>query len=179
MFNIFFLFSLLKSNLILIINKKNVMKKFFLTLVALFAITLFSYGQSAVNLQAGYSWSEGVISAGYQYGNWEVKGGWMPAKMPGSGDAVNGFVATVVLGPEWDESGYYFSYSFNSVGYRSQMSYGGGNWTDNYVEGMNILSVGYKVGTYSLYLKADIGYGWSASGKGMSYGVVLGVPITL
>ena len=155
------------------------MKKILTLLFAIFAFTTLSQAQSVVNLQAGYSWSEGVVSAGYQYGNWEVKAGWMPATMPGSGDAVNGFVATIVLGPEFDESGYYFSYSFNSVGYRSQMSYNGGSWTDNYVEGMNILSIGYKVGTYSLYLKADIGYGWSASGKGMSYGVVLGVPLTL
>ena len=155
------------------------MKKLLLSLIALFAIATLSFSQSSLNLQAGYSWSEGVVSAGYQYGSWEVKGGWMIAKMPGDGSSANGFVASVILGPEWDESGYYFSYAFNSVGYRSQMSYNGGSWTDSYIEGMNILSVGYKVASYSMYLKADIGYGWSASGKGMSYGVVLGVPIRL
>ena len=58
------------------------------------------------------------------------------------------------------------------------MDYGGG-WTDDYVEGMNILSVGYKIGGSFMYYKADIGYGWSASGKGMSYGVVVGFPIPI
>ena len=128
---------------------------------------------------AGYSWSEGVISAGYQYGGFEFKGGWMATKMPGSGDAINGFVGTIILGPEWDQSGYYFSYSYNSVGYRSQISYNGGSWTDDHVEGMNILSLGYKIASNSLYVKCDVGYGWCASGKGMSYGIVLGVPLVL
>ena len=155
------------------------MKKILTILIALFAITTLSFSQSSLNLQAGYSWSEGVASVGYQYGSWEVKGGWMIAKMPGDGSSVNGFVATVILGPKWDESGYYFSYAFNSVGYRSQYNINNTGWSGNYVEGMNILSVGYKVASYSLYLKADIGYGWSASGKGMSYGIVLGVPIRL
>jgi hypothetical protein len=57
------------------------------------------------------------------------------------------------------------------------MSYNGGSWTNNYVEGMNILSLGYKAGGYSMYLAADIGYGWSASGSGMSWGITLGFPL--
>ena len=157
------------------------MKRFLLGLVVvfamLFATTTEAKAQSALNVQAGYSWSEGVISAGYQFGGLEAKLGYMFTKMPGDGSSVSGLVFTAILGPDWDESGYYFSYAYNSVGYRSQLSYNGGSWTDNYVEGMHILSVGYKVGTYSLYLKADVGYGWSGSGSGMSYGIVLGVPL--
>ena len=156
------------------------MKKFILsfvmTLSLLFVTSIETQAQSALNLQLGWSWSEGVPSIGYQYKNFEVKGGWMFTKMPGDGSSVNGPVVTLIIGPEWDESGIYGSYAYNSVGYRSQMDYGSG-WTDGYVEGMNILSVGYKYGSYSLYMKADIGYGWSASGKAMSYGIVLGVPL--
>jgi len=156
------------------------MKKIFVLLTLMFALSISTFAQeSAFNLQAGYSWSEGAVSAGYQFGDFEVKGGWMPAKMPGSGDVVNGFVGTVIWGPAWDESGYYISYAFNSVGYRSQMSYNGGSWTDNYVEGMSILSLGYKAGSDFMYVKADVGYGWSASASGMSYGVVVGFPIPL
>ena len=155
------------------------MKKILTLIIALFALVTISTAQeSALNLQAGWSWSEGIISAGFQYKAFEVKAGWMNADMPGSGDRVNGVVATVIWGPEWDESGGYFSYAFNSIGYRSQMDYGGG-WTDDYVEGMNILSVGYKYGSDFMYMKADIGYGWSASGNGMSYGVVVGFPIPI
>jgi hypothetical protein len=130
-----------------------------------------THAQSALLVQGGYSWSEGVVAAGYQFGGLSTTLGYMPAKMPGDGSSVSGVVWNIKWGPEWDESGYYLSYAFNSVGYRSQMSYNGGTWTDGYVEGMNILSLGYKVGDYSWYLSGDIGYGWSDSGSGMSWGI--------
>jgi len=157
------------------------MKKFILSFVMalslLFVSNIDTQAQSALNVQAGWSWSEGNVSAGYQFKTLEIKGGWMFTKMPGDGESVAGPVVTLIWGPEWDESGYYLSYSFNSVGYRSQYSYNGGYWTDGYVEGMNIISLGYKVGTDVWYLKADVGYGWSANGKGTSWGVVLGFPL--
>jgi len=156
------------------------MKKILVLLTLMFALSIGTFAQeSAINLQAGYSWSEGAIGAGYQYKTLEIKAGWMPTKMPGSGDAVNGFVATVIWGPEWDESGYYVSYAFNSVGYRSEISYNGGAWGSDVVEGMNILSLGYKAGGDFMYVKADVGYGWSASASGVSWGVVVGFPIPL
>lgn len=157
------------------------MKKLFISLVMalglLFAVNTQANAQGAALFQAGYSWSEGVIAAGYQYGTLSTTIGYMPAKMPGSGDVVSGVVWNIKWGPEWDQSGYYISYAFNSVGYRSQMSYNGGAWTDNYVEGMNIISLGYKVGSYSFYLAADVGYGWSGSGSGASWGITFGVPL--
>lgn len=155
------------------------MKKFLVLFTLIFALSISSFAQRAVNLQAGYSWSEGALGIGYQFKTFELKAGWMPTSMPGSGDFVSGFVGTIIMGPEWDESGYYLSYAFNSVGYRSEISYNGGAWGSDVVEGMNILSVGYKAGSDFMYIKADIGYGWSGSGKGMSWGVVFGVPIGL
>lgn len=156
------------------------MKKLLIGLVVvfslLFATTIESKAQNALLIQGGYSWSEGVVAAGYQFGGLSALLGYMPAKMPGDGSSVSGLVFNLKWGPEWDESGYYVSYAYNSVGYRAQINYGSG-WTNNYVEGMNILSLGYKVGDYSWYLAGDIGYGWSASGKGMSYGIVLGFPL--
>jgi len=131
---------------------------------------------NAFFVQGGWSWSEGAFAAGYSFGSITTSLGYAPAKMPGSGEWVSGLVWNIKLAPEWDETGYYLGYSFNSVGYRSQMDYGSG-WTDDYVEGMHILSVGYKVSAITWYLAADIGYGWSASGKGMSYGIVLGFPL--
>jgi len=152
------------------------MKKIIVLLTLMFALSIGTFAQSALNLQLGWSWSEGLASVGYQYKTFEVKAGWMNAGMPGSGDRVNGMVATVIWGPEWDESGYYISYTWNSVGYRSQVDYGSG-WTDNYVSGMNIISIGYKVGSYNFYLKADVGYGWCPDGSGPSYGIVVGIPV--
>jgi hypothetical protein len=155
------------------------MKKLFSSIIVifvlLFATNLETKAQGSILLQGGWSWSEGVVAAGVQFGGISLMGGYMPAKMPGDGGTVSGGVFNVKWGPEWDESGYYVSYAYNSVGYRSQVSYNGGSWTDNYVEGMHILSLGYKVGTYSgMYLAADVGYGWCGAGSGMSYGIVLG-----
>jgi hypothetical protein len=143
----------------------------------LFAVNLETNAQNALLVQGGYSWSEGVVAVGYQYGGLSALIGYMPTKMPGDGSSVSGPVVNIKWGPQWDESGYYLSYAFNSVGYRSQVSYNGGSWTDGYVEGMNIISFGYKVGDWSWYLAGDIGYGWSASGKGISWGVVIGFPL--
>jgi hypothetical protein len=141
----------------------------------LFAVNTETRAQNALLVQGGWSWSEGVAAVGYQFGTLSTSIGYMPAKMPGSGDWVSGVVWNVKWGPKWDESGYYASYAYNTVGYRSQNSYNGGSWTDNYVEGMHILSLGYKVGSWDgMYLAADVGYGWCGSGSGASYGVVLG-----
>jgi len=157
------------------------MKRILLSIVVvftmLFATTSETKAQGAVLVQGGYSWSEGAVAAGYQFGSFSTTLGYMPTKMPGDGSPVSGVVWNIKWGPEWDESGYYLSYALNTVGYRSQMSYNGGAWTDSYVEAMNIISLGYKVGDYSWYLAADVGYGWSASGSGTSWGITLGFPL--
>jgi len=176
-FNIKYTINLIKN------LKYNFMKKVFLSIILglglLFVTTTETQAQlptsSAINLQAGWSWSEGVVSLGYQFSLFEVKGGWMFCKMPGDDSGVNGPTVTILVEPEWFESGVYFSYAYNSVGYRSQVDYGSG-YTDNYVAGMNILSIGYKIGSDIMYLKGDVGYGFSANGNGLSYGVVLGIP---
>jgi len=157
------------------------MKRLFLVAMLaigmVFATSNQAQGQSALNLQAGYSWSEGVIAAGYQYSDFEAKLGYMFTSMPGDGSSVSGPTFTLIWGPKWYESGYYLSYTYNSVGYRAQYSTNGGSWGDNNIEGMNILSIGYKIGGEKVYLKADVGYGWSDSANGMSYGIVVGVPL--
>lgn len=93
---------------------KKILLSFVMILSLLFVSNINTEAQSALNVQAGYSWSEGVFSAGYQYSYFEIKGGWMLSKMPGDGSPINGPVVTLIFGPEWDESGYYFSYAFNS-----------------------------------------------------------------
>ena len=153
------------------------MKRVLTLLIAIFAITTLSHGQGALLVQGGYSWSEGVVAAGYQFGTLSTTFGYMPTKMPGDGDPVSGIVWNVKWGPEWDESGYYLSYAYNSVGYRSQISYNNGPYGSDYVEGMHIISLGYKVGTYSMYLAADVGYGWSDSASGTSWGIIIGFPL--
>ena len=157
------------------------MKKIILMIIVciglIFTGTIETKAQTALNVQAGYSWSEGIISAGYQQQGLEAKVGYMMTTYPGDGSSLTGPTFTIILGPNWDESGTYLSYCYNSVGYRSQYSINGGSYGSNYYEAMNILSVGYKYGSDFMYMKFDIGYGWSANGKGMSYGIVIGVPL--
>jgi hypothetical protein len=156
---------------------KKTLLGFVLAIGLLFAVNTETRAQGAALVQGGWSWSEGVVAAGYQFGTLSTTLGYMPAKMPGDGGTVSGIVWNLKWGPKWDESGYYASYAYNSVGYRSQVSYNGGSWTDSYVEGMHILSLGYKVSGYSWYLAGDVGYGWCGSGSGFSYGIVIGFPL--
>ena len=166
---------------IYIFNLNNYFMKKFLSVILismalLFAVNTQTQAQSSLYVQGGWSWSEGVAAVGYSFGSISSSLGLMVAPMPGSGDAVSGLVWNIKFAPEWDESGYYAGYSYNSVGYRSQIDYGSG-WTNDYVAGMHIVSLGYKVGTDVWYLAADVGYGWSPDGSGVSYGVVLGFPL--
>jgi len=157
---------------------KKLILTFFMAIALIFAINTETKAQSSsLYAQLGWSWSEGVGAVGYSYNGISTSIGFMPAPMPGSGDWVNGFVWNIKFAPKWYESGYYVGYSYNSVGYRSQVSYNGGSWTDNYVAGMHIVSVGYKVGTDTWYLAGDCGYGWSPDGSGFSYGIVVGFPL--
>lgn len=157
------------------------MKKILLSLVVvfsmLFATTVETKAQSSLYVQGGWSWSEGVAAVGYSWTGLSTSLGLMVAPMPGSGDAVSGLVWNIKFAPAWYESGYYLGYSYNSVGYRSQMDYGSG-WTDDYVAGMHIVSIGYKVGTDTWYLAGDFGYGWAPGiASGVSYGIVIGFPL--
>lgn len=156
------------------------MKKFLTVILIsvgfLFATNTTQAQSSSLYAQLGWSWSEGIGAVGYSYNGVSTSLGLMVAPMPGSGDAVTGLVWNIKFAPKWYESGYYLGYSYNSVGYRSQVDYGSG-WTDNYVAGMHIVSVGYKVGTDTWYLAADCGYGWSPDGSGFSYGIVVGFPL--
>jgi hypothetical protein len=158
------------------------MKKTLVTLLMaiglLFAVNSQTQAQNAFLVQGGFSWSEGVAAVGYQINGVSSTLGYMPAKMPGDGSSVSGVVWNIKAGPRYNKSGLYLSYALNTVGYRSQMSYNGGSWQDNYVEAMNILSAGYKIASLEgFYLSGDLGYGWSASGSGASWGLVLGVAI--
>jgi len=161
------------------------MKKWLLTIVVaigmIFATATETKAQSALTIQGGYSWTEGVAAIGYNYGlpsekidlALDFKVGLMATKMPGDGSSVIGPTFTINLGPKYYQYGYYIGVSYNTVGYRSQRDYGSG-WTDDVVAGMTIISIGYKVGGEAMYLKGDIGYGFSPEGSGMSYGIVLG-----
>jgi len=157
---------------------KKLLSAILISMALLFAVNMETQAQSSLYVQGGWSWSEGVGTVGFSYNNISTSIGYMPAPMPGSGEWVNGVVWNIKFAPKWYESGYYVGYSYNSVGYRYQESYNGGAWENDYVAGMHILSIGYKIGNEKWYLAGDVGYGWAPSiASGMSYGVVLGFPL--
>lgn len=89
--------------------------------------------------------------------------GWMPTSMPGSGDAVTSisWFVTYQDAVFQESSGYYVSIGSASAGYRYEVSYNGGSWTDDVVANMWIGMIGYKYNWYSgLNMKAGLGYGW-------------------
>lgn len=50
----------------------------------------------AFNVQGGYSWLNGVLGAEAQFGKLGVSGGWMPCRMPMSGEWIN-YIAVRLL----------------------------------------------------------------------------------
>lgn len=152
------------------------MKKILLTFIAIFAITIFSYGQGAFTVQGGYSWTMGMAGIEYQIGHSAIGGGWMSTTMPGSGESLNSFSAYYAwTGYKYNQSGYYLSLGFASAGYRSQMNYNYSGWTDDVVEAMGIVNIGYKIQFYSgLNIKGEVGLGWCEHAKVFTYGLTAG-----
>ena len=155
------------------------MKKLLLSIVLaigmLFAINVETQAQSAVGIQGGYDWLEGNVALAAQSGHWGATVGPFFTKMPGSGESVTGFCWSI----NWNaglyyESGLYTSIGMNSAGYRSEISYNGGAYTDGVVEPMWIWMLGYRYGSDNLYLKGGAGYGWNEHAGSVAYGISVG-----
>lgn len=169
------------SLLLINIFKKNlIMKKILFTLIVLLTITISGFAQSALTVQGGYSWSNGLIGAEFQMGRLAVSAGYFPTKMPGSGESLSSFSGNFLLyGGDWDESSYYASIGVASAGYRSQNSYNGGAWTDDVVSPMTIVMVGYKGAIGNLNSKIGFGYGWCDYGNSWTWELTLGWAIPM
>jgi len=153
------------------------MKKLFLSLAMvvalLFAVNGESKAQTALYVQGGYSWLEGVISGGGQIGHLGVMAGWFPAKMPLSGEQVSGVCWDITYYDGlYYQSGYYASIGMNSAGYRYEDSRG-----YNSVVPMWIAMLGYKYGSDNLYTKVGLGYGWCDQGSAFTYEITLGLAL--
>lgn len=129
------------------------MKKFLTILIIIFAFTTLSFAQkSSITVQAGYSYSTGLLGAEYQYGKIGVAAGWIPLRMPESHKFTSSFSAAITAyNSNWNASGWYASGAFASKAYLSE----------DIVSPMIILGLGYKQYLGSgLSLKGGVGYGW-------------------
>lgn len=77
------------------------MKKTLLTLIMslamIFVLTTTTNAQTPMSLSVhgGYSWLTGVVGAEAQFGNIGIAAGWMPTKMPMSGERVHSFSGAI------------------------------------------------------------------------------------
>jgi hypothetical protein len=126
----------------------------------------------AFNVQGGYSWINGVVGAEAQFGHVAISGGWMPARMPVSGDNINSMGAAVTyysLPANMDGYSYYGSVGFASAGYRYEDSYYYG-----YTLPVTVVMIGTKYTTGGVNCKAGIGYGWCEEAGAFAFEITLG-----
>ena len=125
----------------------------------------------ALSAQGGYSWINGVVGGDLQVGNFGIGAGWMPTKMPLSGEKISSAGFQVSLySSKYNEFGYYISLGSASNGYRYQDSQGGEQTSP-----MTIVMVGCKSGTDDIYFKLGGGYGWCDQGNAWTFEATLGI----
>lgn len=100
------------------------MKK--LLLVAIMSVVMISISITtkaqtpmSFSVHGGYSWSIGVLGAEAQFGNIGLAGGWMPSKMPMSGERIHSYSGAVTYyTAKASEEGtsYYISGAYASQG---------------------------------------------------------------
>ncbi len=154
------------------------MKKLILTIfvslsLLLSSMTVNAQSPYAVSVQGGYSWLNGVVGGDLQIGHFGLSGGWMPTKMPMTGEKISstGFAVSLYSGL-YDESGMYVSLGSASNGYRYEDSNGYGATSP-----MTILMVGSKTGTDVVNIKLGLGYGWCDYGKAWTFEATLGIKL--
>lgn len=159
------------------------MKKIFSIFIMLFAITTLNFAQpsgGALNVQGGYSWSNGVIGAELQAGHLAFSLGYFPTKMPGSNEPLSSISGNFTwYGGNWNESSYYASVGVASAGYRSQMNYNNGGWSNDVVSPMTIFMIGYKGCVDNLNMKIGGGYGWCDYANSWTFELTVGWAIPL
>jgi hypothetical protein len=96
-----------------------------LTTALMLPLTLNAQTPIALNLHGGYSWLNGVAGGELQIGRIGISGGWMPARMPISGDPLSSIgVAGTIYSSSAGELGYsgYVSAGVASQGYQYRKS---------------------------------------------------------
>ena len=127
----------------------------------------------AVSVQGGYSWLSGVVGGDVQIGHVGIACGWMPTKMPITGEKLNSIGYSItVYSNYYDENSLYLSLGGASNGYRYEDSNGYGMTSP-----MTIIMGGFKTGTENVNIKLGGGYGWCDFGNAWTLEITLGVKL--
>jgi len=129
-----------------------------LTTALMLPLTLNAQTPIALNLHGGYSWLNGVVGGEIQFGRLGISGGWMPTRMPLSGDPISSIgIGGTLYSSRAGELGYsgYVSMGVTSQGYQYEDSWGG-----EATEPVTIIMTGLKYDSGGFYMKGGVGYGW-------------------
>lgn len=138
------------------------------------SLSVITNAQTPMSLSAhgGYSWSIGVVGAEAQFGNIAIAGGWMPTKMPMSGERIHSYSGAITYyTAKANEDGYsyYVSLAEASQGFRYEDSWGGESTSP-----MTIVTVGGKYQTGGVWSRVGFGYGWCEYGNAWTFEINLG-----
>lgn len=126
----------------------------------------------SLSATGGYSWLTGVVGGELQYGKLGVGAGWMPTKMPISGEKISswGIAATYYTLPAGQEGmSYYLSGGIASQGYQYEDS-----WGEESTLPCTIITAGSKYDSGGVFLKAGLGYGWCSELGAFTFELTLG-----
>jgi hypothetical protein len=156
------------------------MKKLLLAIVMLISLSVFSASAQstpfAFRAQGGYSWINGVVGAEAQFGKFALSGGWMPTKMPLSGEkisSIGGAITYYTLPADEEGYSYYASVGFASQGYRYELTSSWGYGEEETLP-MTIVMVGYKYDSGGVNCKLGAGYGWCEVAGAFTFEITLG-----
>jgi len=144
------------------------MKKILLTLVLafsmLFAFTSETKAQGALTINAGYSWTNGMIGVEAQGPHWALGAGYLSAKWPLTGDPISSISGHITwYDSPYNYSGYYATFAYIGNGYRYEDSYG-----SRYSSAMTGLIIGYKISFGDFGIKGGLGWGFILDGNTMN-----------
>lgn len=152
------------------------MKKFLLlvclTVGLILPSNLSAQTPMSFSVHGGYSWLTGVVGAEAQFGNIGLAGGWMPTKMPMSGERIHsysGAISYYTLKAGEEGSSFYVTLAEASQGYRYEDSWGGESTSP-----ITIVAVGTKYDTGGVWSKIGVGYGWCDMGSAWTFEISLG-----
>ena len=120
--------------------------------------------QGALTVNAGYSWTNGMIGAEAQGPHWALGAGYLKTEWPMSGDPISSVSAHITwYDAPYNYSGYYATFAYIGNGYRYEDSNG-----SRYSSAMTGLIIGYKISFGDFGIKGGLGWGFILDGNTMN-----------